>query len=70
MITVDRIEGTMAVVDVGGHRISLPVAELPPGTKEGDVLRIERASPDNEEANQRLERLKATTPQGPGTFEL
>ena len=38
MISVDRIEGNIAVCEENGNIISLPVSSLPNDTKEGDVL--------------------------------
>ncbi len=41
--TIDRIEGTIAVLiplDDEGMRFNLPVAFLPPGCREGDILTI------------------------------
>jgi hypothetical protein len=40
MIRVDRIEGQVAVVELDSHTIDLPLALLPPGTKEGSVLKL------------------------------
>ena len=75
MIVVDRIEGDYAVVELGGRRVDVPLAELPAGVREGDQLTFQvlAAAPDAaslEEAAARLERLKARTPQGPGSFDL
>lgn len=65
-LVVDRIEGDVAVVEVAGRVVELPVAALPPGTGEGAVLRLV-PDPDTEqarldEAQARLERLKRRTP--------
>ena len=38
MITVDRIEEEIAVVDDNGRMINIPLSELPVGTKEGSLL--------------------------------
>ncbi|WP_373576307.1 DUF3006 domain-containing protein [Parafannyhessea umbonata] len=36
---VDRLEGDVAVLEVDGYRyVDAPLAELPPGVREGDVL--------------------------------
>lgn len=42
MIVVDRIEGTRAVLEIGGERVDVPLAALPEGTAEGDVLLVTR----------------------------
>lgn len=38
MITVDRIEEGIAVLDDNGKMINVPLYELPFGTKEGSLL--------------------------------
>jgi hypothetical protein len=71
MIVVDRIEGEVAVVEIAGVTTDIPLSELPPGVKEGDQLVfsvVPRSAED--EAKARLERLRSTTPQGPGSFDL
>lgn len=71
MIIVDRIEGDTAVLEIGNTRVDVPLAELPPGVKEGDTLAFTigpAASTDH--AEKRLERLRARTRQGPGSFDL
>lgn len=70
MIVVDRVEGEYAVLIVNGMSIDFPYAALPEGTKEGDVLQMQRTGFDNEQASERLKRLQQTTEQGPGDFEL
>ncbi len=80
MIVVDRIEGDYAVVQLGGRPVDVPLADLPAGVREGDQLAFQvlaaspdAASPDAaspDEAAARLARLKARTPQGPGSFDL
>ena len=39
--TIDRIEGEVAVVEVGSTLFDLPVASLPAGAGEGDTITIE-----------------------------
>jgi len=70
MIVVDRIEGARAVLEFGGESLDVPLAALPAGVKEGDVLDLSVRAPDPAEAEARLARLRAKTPQGPGTFDL
>lgn len=41
LFTVDRIEGELAVLEVGGRLVEVPLDALPPGTHEGSVLRLE-----------------------------
>jgi hypothetical protein len=43
-VTIDRIEGTVAVLisrEDESVRVNVPVSLLPPGCREGDILRIE-----------------------------
>lgn len=70
-IVVDRIEGDTAVLELGGQRVDVPLAQLPADVKEGDELAfILRGPGDTKEAEARLARLRARTPQGPGSFDL
>ena len=39
-ITVDRIESDLALLEIGEVFVELPLAALPPNTKEGDMLRL------------------------------
>ena len=74
-ITVDRIEGGRAVLEFapeGGQPelIAVPLAALPAGVKEGDAVTLGTQPGSLADAEARLARLKAKTPQGPGTFDL
>lgn len=77
MMVVDRIEGTVAVVEVNGTFVDIPLSGLPAGLKEGDRLEV-RVLPREEiagseemgEAAAVLERLKRRFPQGPDSFDL
>jgi hypothetical protein len=45
LYVVDRIEGKTAVlVDDGGASLDVPRQQLPKGTREGTVLRVERSA--------------------------
>jgi len=59
-ITIDRIDDGIAVLDVGGESIDFPVAALPEGAKEGDVLSFVKvdASEIIAAANDRMSRMK------------
>lgn len=74
MIVVDRIEGTIAVLEVEGKTYELPTSVLPEGAGEGSVLRLsldEAAAGDVlAQSRARLERLKARNPGSGGTFSL
>ena len=70
MIVVDRIEGEVAVLELSGRSVDVPLTELPPGVKEGDRLSFVVLAPPPDEAAERLARLRAATPQGPGSFDL
>ncbi|MSP57070.1 MAG: DUF3006 domain-containing protein [Myxococcales bacterium] len=80
-ITIDRIEGDRAVLELSGfpddagrrELLEVPLAALPDGASEGLVLTFQLGpapTGDLAEAEARLARLKARTPQGPGTFDL
>ena len=71
IVTVDRIEGDLAVLIVDGTQVDWPVASLPPGAKEGSryTVTFADAPSDLSEAEARLARLKAKTPQS-GDIDL
>lgn len=60
-ITVDRIEGGRALLDIDGEIVDVPAAALPDGSGEGAVLALSEqdATPERDRASARLERLKA-----------
>lgn len=70
MIVVDRIEGDVAVLEIGGRTVDVPLSELPAGVKEGDALTFQVAPADTTAAEARLARLRAKSNQGPGSFDL
>lgn len=72
VLTVDRIEGETAVVEIGGRRVDVPLAGLPDGTREGDIFALVPIDDKNarDEDASRLQRLKTRAKQGPGTFDL
>lgn len=59
-IVVDRIEGPVAVLEVAGQIIEVPVEVLPPGAAEGSVLglHVESSAPSTVSTD-RLARLQA-----------
>ena len=70
LLTVDRFEEGTAVLLVRpceDRAILWPVADLPPGCKEGDILRItvEVSQSETEAARQRVESLSSAAQQGP-----
>lgn len=75
---VDRLEGEVAVVEIDGGTVDVPVAELPAGVAEGTRLVLDcgtwslapaPAEPAVDAAAARLARLKARTPQS-GDIDL
>ena len=40
MLIIDRFEGKYAIIETSDGMANIPVADLPPGAKEGDVLTI------------------------------
>jgi hypothetical protein len=61
-MTIDRIEGTLAVViswDDEPVRMNITVSLLPPGCREGDILTvsIERDAQETEAAKERVSGL-------------
>lgn len=61
-IVVDRIEGDVAVVEVAGHTLDVPVALLPEGAGEGSVLTLVLAAQQDDAAlADRLAALQASS---------
>lgn len=61
-LIVDRIEGTIAVCEtVSASIVDVPLSDLPEGTKEGSVLRLENGSYviDAEEERSRRSRIES-----------
>ena len=70
MIVIDRIDGKRAVVEFDGEIIDVPLSALPSGVKEGDQLGVVVVPPSLAEAEARLARLRARTPQAKGDIDL
>ena len=62
ILTIDRIENDLAVVESGNLNFSIPTSLLPAGVKEGDSYEITFSAIDNsdaiKESKERLERLQ------------
>ncbi|MBT3219304.1 MAG: DUF3006 domain-containing protein [Proteobacteria bacterium] len=65
-IVVDRIEGDLAVLEVGNSLVDWPLKALPPEVAEGTCLTIEiQVDPsDTRAAEERLARLRRREPKG------
>lgn len=60
-IVVDRIEGDIAVLEVNGQAVHLPVSALPEGAGEGSVLRLTLAASTTRDAAARLARMQSSS---------
>jgi hypothetical protein len=77
-VTLDRIEGELAVLIVDGREVTRPRRELPPEAREGDVLAPETFAVDTEsterlrdEVRQARKRARAGKKKAPtGNFDL
>ncbi len=62
MIVIDRIENTVAIVEINGETIDVPLRLLPEGAKEGDHLKLilcdNKESHLQRENEERLKRLR------------
>lgn len=60
-VTIDRIEGDVAVLEVNGRTVDWPLAALPAGVAEGSVIRLAFTidDPDLDAASARLARLRS-----------
>ena len=66
MIAVDRIEGAVAVLEVHGVLVDIPLSELPKGLSEGAQLKLVLCEKDSStltrENEDRLRRLQRSDP--------
>ena len=66
MIAVDRIEGEIAVLEVHGVLVDIPLSELPKGLSEGAQLKLVLCEKDSStltrENEDRLRRLQRSDP--------
>ena len=72
-ITIDRMDDGIAVLDVGGEMIDFPVAALPEGAKEGDVLSFVKvdASKIIKDAQNRINRMRSASQANAGdSFDI
>lgn len=73
-IAVDRIEGDIAVLDIGGDKtVDVPASLLPEGAVEGSVLTLTlalAADAAKDAAEARLERLRSRSPKPSGSLDL
>ena len=62
MIVIDRIENTIAILEVNGETLEIPAAVLPQGAEEGSVLQLtlcdDEATRLQRENEERLKRLR------------
>ena len=71
-IVVDRIEDELAVLEVGGIYIDFPVAALPEGCKEGDMLAFVTldATEVLAQATDRISRMRGMSNMGSGDIDI
>ena len=71
MITIDRIEGSYAIIDVNGETVEVPLSLLPPNVGEGMALKLVLNNEDSSTLRrvneERRARLKA---EDPGDLEI
>jgi hypothetical protein len=60
-MVIDRIEGELAVIEIDGRTVDIPLSLLPDGAAEGDRLRlvIDNSESGRQESEDRLARLQA-----------
>ncbi|MCY1001639.1 DUF3006 domain-containing protein [Myxococcus sp. MISCRS1] len=75
--TLDRIEDEVAVLVVDGREVTRPLASLPEGAREGDVIHLDTMTVDpeatealREEVRAARERAKKGRTPPPGDFDL
>ena len=71
MIAVDRIEGEIAVLEVHGVLVDVPLSELPKGLSEGAQLKLVLCEKDSSTLTQENEdRLRRLQRSDPGDVEI
>ena len=71
MIAVDRIEGEIAVLDVNGVLVDVPISKLPEGLSEGAQLKLVLCTEDSSTMTQENEaRLRRLQSSDPGDMEI
>ena len=58
-LILDRVEGRVAVFEVGEDLVELPTAVLPPGAREGDAFTLSPTRRSLRAARERIARLRA-----------
>ena len=58
-IVVDRIEGDVAVVEVDGQTVDLPLRLLPDGAREGSVVQLSLVAAPSDDVRERLARMQS-----------
>ena len=71
MIAVDRIEGEIAVLEVHGVMVDVPLSKLPKGLFEGAQLKLVLCNEDSSTLTQENEdRLRRLQSLDPGDMEI
>jgi hypothetical protein len=70
VIVVDRIEEDIAVLEVDGETIDVPLAQLPAGITEGQVLEGDGDNSATGPTREVVERMKRLRMRDPGDMEI
>jgi len=60
-IVVDRIEGDVAVLEVGGRTVDVPASLLPEGAREGSELQLTMVASSGDDLKARLDRMQSSS---------
>lgn len=55
MLIIDRFEGDYAIIETADRMVMIPRADIPAGSKEGDVLLLVTDSDSTEERKKRID---------------
>ena len=54
MLIIDRFEGSFAVIETSDGMVKIPISDIPPNSKEGDILFL---TVDSDTTKQRKKRI-------------
>ena len=57
MLIIDRFEGDFAVIETSDGMVSIPISDIPPNSKEGDILLLTVDSDTSKQRKRRIDGL-------------
>ena len=57
MLIIDRFEGNFAVIETSDGMVNIPISDIPPNSKEGDILFMTVDSDTTKQRKRRIDGL-------------